>query len=335
MGQQFVRLLAGHPWFEPRWLVSGPHSSGRHLSELWQLAETPMPSLGDDLLRAMSPASLARAGAFAAFSALPSGSAREVESELRRRGVHVFSNAADHRTDRPPSLLIPEVNGAEFRPPRGGRAILLTNPNCTATGVTLGGRPVLDRLAPRAIHVTSYQSLSGAGFPGLSSLSTHGNIIPYIEAEEEKVSLEGSRLLGLSRGPSARSAPILAHCARVPVREGHLEAVTVEARRRPDLDALLEGWRRFDPLGTDGLPTAPRPPIELRAEPDRPQPLLDTWAGRPPRARGMAVSVGRVRWTPPFLRFTLLVHNAVRGGAGGSVLNAEFAVARAWVRDGA
>jgi len=40
----------------------------------------------------------------------------------------------------------------------------------------------------------------------------------------------------------------------------------------------------------------------------------------------MAVTVGRVRWTPPYLRFFLLSHNAVRGGAGGSVLNAELAV---------
>ncbi|MGI0052875.1 MAG: aspartate-semialdehyde dehydrogenase, partial [Thermoplasmata archaeon] len=67
-------------------------------------------------------------------------------------------------------------------------------------------------------------------------------------------------------------------------------------------------------------------PILLRPEPDRPQPVLDRWAGRPERARGMAVTVGRPRWEPPFLRFFSLSHNAVRGGAGGSVLNAEFAL---------
>ncbi|MCI4362951.1 MAG: aspartate-semialdehyde dehydrogenase [Thermoplasmata archaeon] len=335
IGQQFVRLLADHPWFEPRWLLSGPRTTGRHLSELWQLAGERMPTLGDDLLRTMRPAALARAGAFAVFSALPSGTARDVETELGRRGVHVFSNAADHRGDRPPTLLLPEVNGSEARTPRRGRAWLLTNPNCTATGLALALRPVLPLLEPRAIHVASYQSLSGAGLPGLPSLATHGNVIPFIEAEEEKVSSEGARLLGLGRPGSARSVPILAHCARVPVREGHLESVTVEARRRPALRSLLEAWRRFDPLALDGLPSAPHPPVELRPEVDRPQPVLDLWAGDPARARGMAVSVGRVRWTPPHLRFTLLVHNAVRGGAGGSVLNAEFAMVRGWLPLGA
>ncbi len=45
----------------------------------------------------------------------------------------------------------------------------------------------------------------------------------------------------------------------------------------------------------------------------------------------MTVVVGRIRWTPPFLRFFLLSHNAVRGGAGGSVLNAEMALDRGYL----
>jgi aspartate-semialdehyde dehydrogenase len=38
----------------------------------------------------------------------------------------------------------------------------------------------------------------------------------------------------------------------------------------------------------------------------------------------MAAVVGRIRWEAPFLRFFTLTHNVVRGGAGGSVLNAEL-----------
>jgi aspartate-semialdehyde dehydrogenase len=336
IGQHFVRLLADHPWFEPRWLVSGARTTGRHLAELWQLTEGSMPSLAVDRLQSLGPAALARAGAFAAFSALPSGTAGPVENELRRRGIHVFSNAADHRNDRPATLLVPEVNGRVRPFSAPGRTLLLTNPNCTATGLALAVRPVLKALSPRSIHVVSYQSLSGAGLPGLPSLATHGNVIPFIASEEEKVSLETSRLLRVkgSGGPTG-PLPILAHCARVPVREGHLEAVTIDARRRPELRTLLDLWRQFDPLGGEQLPTAPHPPIAFRTEVDRPQPLFDVWAGEPERARGMAVSIGRVRWTPPFLRFVLLVHNAVRGGAGGSVLNAEYATAHGWTRAGA
>ena len=76
------------------------------------------------------------------------------------------------------------------------------------------------------------------------------------------------------------------------------------------------------------LPTAPRSPIIVREEENRPQPLWDVNAGEPARARGMAVTVGRVRKKDKYVKFFLLSHNTLRGGAGGSVLNAELAMPR-------
>jgi len=76
-----------------------------------------------------------------------------------------------------------------------------------------------------------------------------------------------------------------------------------------------------------GLPTAPERPIIVRDEEDRPQPVLDVWAGLPERARGMAVSVGRIREKAGATNLVLLVHNTVRGAAGACVLGAELAAA--------
>ena len=333
IGQHFARLLADHPYFAPPTLVATERSEGKSLAEVWQLAEAPPENLADARLVSGTAAMLARNRVRVAFSALPSGTAAALESELVRRGVSVFSNAADHRMDPHVPLLVPEVNadhlGLVEAHPRSA-SVLVTNPNCSTTGLVLALAPVLPLLAPRVVHVATYQSLSGAGFPGVPSLSITDNVVPFIREEEEKIGEESRRILGRRRDrtviPSA--VPFLAHCVRVATREGHLEAVTIEATRRPRLDDLEEAWRSFDPLRELGLPTAPRPPIELRPEPDRPQPLRDRWAGRPVRARGMAAVVGRVRWTPPFLRFFVLSHNAVRGGAGASVLNAELAYAR-------
>jgi aspartate-semialdehyde dehydrogenase len=332
IGQHFARLLDGHPTFGPPRLVATERSEGKRLGEVWQLAEPPPPSLEPTRLEATSPAALARGGVRVAFSALPSGSAGAAERELVRRGVAVFSNAADHRMDPDVPLLVPEVNSGHLalarRRPRG-QGVLVANPNCSTTGLVLALAPVWSVLAPRSVHVATYQSLSGAGYPGVASLSIADNVVPFIAEEEEKVARESARLLGsVVRG---RVVPVrttfLAHCARVGTREGHLEAVTVEAGRRPERADLEAAWRTFDPLHGRPLPTAPHPPLLLRPEPDRPQPLRDRWAGEPVRARGMAVTLGRVRWEPPFLRFFVLSHNAVRGGAGGSVLNAELALA--------
>ncbi|MGP8072239.1 MAG: aspartate-semialdehyde dehydrogenase [Thermoplasmata archaeon] len=333
IGQHFSRLLSAHPRFGAPQLLGGERSRGQALGDVWLLPEAAPPELETVRLRSETPAALARSGVRIVFSALPSGTAGPFEKELVRRGVSVFSNASDHRLEPGAALLVPEVNGdhlALASPPRGGRGLLVTNPNCATTGLVLGLAPLVPLLRPRTVHVTTFQSISGAGYPGVPSLAISDNVIPFIREEEEKVERETARLLGHRRSRAVVPWPprVVAHCARVATREGHLEAVTVETAARPTRSTIEAAWTRFDPLADLDLPTAPHPPVELRAAVDRPQPLRDRWAGHPTRARGMAAVVGRVRWDPPFLRFFILSHNAVRGGAGGSVLNAEYALAR-------
>jgi len=339
IGQHFAQLLAEHPEFDEPVLGAGLRSEGKTLAEVWQLAEPPPASLAERRLVRLAPAEIARRRLRLVFSALPSGAAGPVEEAIVRRGISVFSNASDHRMDARVPLLVPEVNASHLalaaRRPRG-RGLLVTNPNCSAAGLVVALAPVLPLLRPKAIHVTTYQSLSGAGYPGVPSLAIADNVVPFIPEEEEKLERESARILGPLRSGRVvpLRTPILAHCARVATREGHLEAVTLEARREPSAGELSRAWLAFDPLASERLPTAPHPPIDLRQEADRPQPLRDRWAGAPLRARGMAVSVGRVRWSPPFLRFFTLSHNAVRGGAGGSVLNAELSLRRGYLATG-
>jgi aspartate-semialdehyde dehydrogenase len=336
IGQHFARLLEQHPSFSLQLLGAGERSEGRSLADVWQLAEAPPASLEGRRLVRLSAGAVARAGVRVAFSALPSGTAGPFERELTRRGVAVFSNASDHRMDRDAPLLVPEVNADHLallaRRPKG-TAPLVTNPNCSTTGLVLALAPLLPTLRPKAVHVATYQALSGAGYPGVPSLTIADNVVPFIREEEEKMARETVRLLGRAtrRAIAPARFPVLPHCARVATREGHLEAVTVEAGARPRLAQILAAWRDFRPLEGRGLPTAPDAPVLVRTEGDRPQPLRDRWAGTPARARGMAAVVGRVRWEPPYLRFFVLSHNAVRGGAGGSVLNAELALDEGWL----
>jgi aspartate-semialdehyde dehydrogenase len=313
-------------------LVGSPRNHGQRLGALWRLPEPVPRALADDRVTSVPASALARRGVRVVFSALPSGTAGRFESELARRGLDVFTNASDHRMDPTVPLLIPEVNGEHLGllRYRSAPGVIVADPNCTATGLALGLAPVVGLLGPTAVYVTTYQARSGAGLPGLASRATTDNVLPFIAGEEEKVDRETARILGLRRGGQVGTWPpsIVAHCARVGVRDGHLEAVTVVARRRPRREAIVRAWKAFDPLRALRLPTAPHPPVIVRTEPDRPQPLLDRWAGSPSRARGMAAIVGRIRWDPPHLRFFVLSHNGVRGAAGGSVLNAEYYLAR-------
>jgi aspartate-semialdehyde dehydrogenase len=330
IGQHFVRMLDDHPEFDLAALTGGERSARRPLGEIWQIDGEVPRGRAQAELTPTSAARLARAGIRVAFSGLPSGRAGAIERELVRRGIHVFSNASDHREEPGVPLLVPEVNGDHLlRQTRPGRTLLVTNPNCTATGLVLALAPIWRLLRPRTVHVATYQALSGAGLPGPGALATAANVVPFIAGEEEKVARESRILLGTAVGRAVRPVPVpfLANCARVGVRDGHLEAVTLECRRRPTMAQLRSAWIGFDPLRELSLPTAPHPVVRLGDGSDRPQPALDLWAGEG-RARGMAVVVGRPRWEPPYLRFFVLSHNAVRGGAGGSVLNAEFALAK-------
>ncbi|MFA6951990.1 MAG: aspartate-semialdehyde dehydrogenase, partial [Candidatus Methanomethylophilaceae archaeon] len=56
--------------------------------------------------------------------------------------------------------------------------------------------------------------------------------------------------------------------------------------------------------------------------------VFDAMAGTPERARGMATTVGRIRKSNGYYKVFALSHNTLRGGAGGSVLNAELAKAK-------
>jgi len=181
--------------------------------------------------------------------------------------------------------------------------------------------------------VASYQALSGAGYPGPAAISILGNVLPFIKNEEEKLRAETKKIMGPLQGRELVPAPfdVFATCVRVNTAHGHLLAVQLRLRDEADEAEVLRALRKFTGVPQQlGLPTAPQWPVAVRTEPDRPQPKFDVNAGGG-RAAGMTVSVGRVRAEGRRLRFVALVHNLVRGAAGGAVLNAELAHAYHYV----
>jgi aspartate-semialdehyde dehydrogenase len=157
------------------------------------------------------------------------------------------------------------------------------------------------------------------------------NVIPYIGGEEPKVETEPQKMLGTLHDGAVEPAPfaLSAHCNRVPVLEGHLECLSLAFARRPAQEELVEVLRKFRALPQElNLPSAPREPIVVRDEPDRPQTRRDRDTGA-----GMSTVVGRIR-PCPILEYKLvcLSHNTIRGAAGGSLLNAELMYAQGMLK---
>lgn len=335
IGQRFAHMLSGHPYFEVMAYCASDRSEGKKLADVWKLSDVELDGeLGTSVIQGTSPASLAKQGIEVVFSGLPSDVAGPVEDECAENGLAVFSNAASHRMEPDTPILLPEVNPDHLksievqkkRRKKGG--FVVTNANCSVTGLALGLKPLVDKYGFEQVDVATYQALSGAGYPGVASLDILGNVIPFIRNEEEKMTAEGKKILGTFRNGRFVDSPvtIMASCARVHVRDGHLEAVFIRHKKMPNENDIIKTLTGFRARPQElKLPSAPEKPIIVTPGPYRPQPLLDADAGTPERARGMAVTVGRIRVDGNSLRFYLLSHNTIRGGAGGSVLNAELA----------
>ncbi len=233
-------------------------------------------------------------------------------------------------------LLIPEANSEHLEMIReqstfknGG--YIVTNANCSTTGIALPLKALDSAFGLDLVCVSTYQAVSGAGYPGVPSLDIMGNVIPYIKSEEEKMESELAKILGKIEGKKFIDSKVrvVANCARVPVVDGHLESLVMSVRKGTDVAEIIKALETFraEPQKM-GLPTAPVRPVIVRKEVDRPQPTMDVNAGEPARAKGMASVVGRVRQKDDLIKMFVLSHNTIRGGAGGSVLNAELAYAK-------
>ena len=323
VGQRFLSLLQDHPTFKVSDLVASERSAGKRYGEAvtWVLDE-PLP-------KGLADREVKRSGddldADVVFSAVPSGAAGPIESDLAKRGYKVFSNAKDHRMTANVPLMVTEINPdhAALVKTQGTDGFLVTNPNCTTIVLTMALKPLVDRFGITDVLAVSLQALSGAGYPGVPSLDIQGNVVPHIGGEEEKVETETLKILGALRNGAVQNAgmKVSATCTRVPVIEGHSLAVSVKLSRFANPEEVIAAWEewRAKPQQLQ-LPMAPKQPVHYFREANRPQPRKD-WG----LERGMAISVGRLRKDPILgYKFFCSGSNTVRGAAGASILNAEL-----------
>ncbi len=328
VGQRFISLLSDHPWFEITDLLASSRSAGRRYGDVvnWVLSD-PLPRRVADMT--VRQADEGQADARVLFSALPASDARTLEPLFASKGHYIFSNASAFRMAEDVPLVITEVNPDHLdmipvqQQRRGWDGFIVCNANCTTTHLVGALHPLHLAFGVEKVFVATLQAASGAGYPGIPSMDLIDNVVPHSYGEEEKVETEPRKIMGDFSADSFAFADmtITAHCHRVPVLDGHSEAVSVALSKPATRDDIIEAFRTYRQLPQElGLPSAPDPAVVLVEGMHRPQPRLDRMAGH-----GMATVVGRIRpcnlldW-----RFSLLGHNTIRGAAGGSILNAEL-----------
>ena len=328
VGQTIIQLLENHPWFEVTEVAASERSAGKSYAEAmanrWNITPE-IPEYARDLMLKEAKPDL---DCKIALSALDSSVALEIEREFAQAGYAVSSNSKNHRMDKDVPLLIPEINADHVdlikiqQKNRKWKGFVVTDPNCSTIHMCIPLKALLDSFGLEKVMVTTLQAVSGAGYPGVPSMDITDNVLPFIREEEEKLQTEPLKILGKFSGQEIKNAKfaISATCNRVAVKYGHTECLSVKLSKKATREEIISSFKKFNPLASLKLPSAPKHPIIYNDAENRPQPKLDA------NLEGvMASVVGRLReCTILDYKFTVLGHNLIRGAAGAAVLNAEL-----------
>ncbi len=347
VGQNYINLLQNHPWFEVTYVAASPRSAGKRYREVvqtrWLLGANIPEGVADLMIEDANFPEKAKGKCRFVFSALELDSKdaiRDLENAYASLGIPVVSNASAHRwTDNVP-MLIPEINpdhvavlDAQKKAHGWDTGFVAVKPNCSVQSYMAPLWALMQAgYEIKRMIVNTLQAVSGAGYPGVPSLDMIDNVVPFIGGEEEKSEREPLKIFGSvvdGKIVNAAGPLVAAHCNRVAVINGHTACVSLEfGDKKPSLEEIERIWTAFRGLPQElDLPSAPKQPIIVRHEPNRPQPRRDR-----DEDKGMAVSVGRLRECPVFdIRFVGLSHNTVRGAAGGGILNAELLKAKGYI----
>lgn len=344
VGQRFVTLLAGHPWFTVTTVAASPRSAGKPyragVEGRWAM-DAPIPaaiadlnvlSVEDDLETISSTVDMV----FCAHD-MEKDAIRRIEEAYAAAGVAVISNNSAHRWTDDVPMIMPEVNpdhAALIDAQRKNRGwttgLIAVKPNCSIQSY-VSILTALQAFGPVDVGVTSLQAISGAGKTFETWPEMTDNVIPYIGGEEEKSEKEPMKIWGTLTGNSIAPATmphINATCIRVPVTDGHMASVWVQFEQTPSKEQIITNITDFrNPLSGLGLPSAPKQLIQYFDDDSRPQTRLDR-----DYENGMGISMGRLRQVSEHgWQFVALSHNTVRGAAGGAILMAELLAAKGYL----
>lgn len=346
VGQNYIKLLENHPWFEVTYVAASPNSAGKKYSDAvqgrWAMS-TPIPeSVKDLIVHDASKVAEAKECNFV-FSAveMSKDEIKAIEYEYANHGIPVVSNNSAHRWTENVPMLIPEINHKHIKIIKDQKAahnwnkgFVVVKPNCSLQSYLTPVFALQEAgYKVKEMFITTMQAISGAGKTFQTFPEILDNVIPFIGGEEEKTEKEPCKILGKVKDGKIvndERIKISAHCNRVPVTDGHMACVSLKfGGKKPSIDEIKKIWKEFKSIPQElDLPFSPKQAIIYLEEENRPQTKLDR-----DNDKGMTVTVGRLRPCNIYdIRFVGLSHNTVRGAAGGGILNAELLKAKGYFK---
>ncbi len=257
------------------------------------------------------------------------GTSKEFEKTITKHGALMIDNSSAFRMDSDVPLVVPEVNPQDaLNAPRN----VIANPNCTTIQMVVALNAIEGISHIKRVHVSSYQSASGAGAAAMQELETQYreivegkkptvnkfayqlafNVIPQIDVfTDNGYTKEEMKMFNETRKIMHSDIEVSAMCVRVPVMRAHSESIWVETEKPISVEEAKEAFKKAEG-------------VVLLDNPDKkeyPMPLM--LAGHDP------VYVGRVRkdlTNPNGLTFWSVSDQIRKGAALNAVQIAEYII---------
>ena len=183
------------------------------------------------------------------FTSAGAGTSREFADTITRYGALMIDNSSAFRMEEDVPLVVPEVNATDaVNPPRR----IIANPNCTTIQMVVALKAIENLSHIRRVHVSTYQSASGAGAAAMDELVEQYaelgrgeeptvnkfafqlayNVIPHIDVfTDNGYTKEEMKMFNETRKIMHSDVAVSATCVRVPVMRAHSESVWLETER--------------------------------------------------------------------------------------------------------
>ena len=319
VGQEFLRVLEQRDFPVDELLLFGSErSAGRKYVFRGQEIAVRLLAHNDDFK-----------GVDVAFASAGAGTSKEFAETITRHGALMIDNSSAFRMDEDVPLVVPEVNPEDAVAPQRR---IIANPNCTTIQMVVALKAIENLSHIRRVHVSTYQSASGAGAAAMAELEEQHaqlvrgeqptvnkfayqlayNVIPQVDVfTDNGYTKEEMKMFNETRKIMHSDIRVSATCVRVPVMRAHSESVWLETERPVSAD---EARRAF--AAAEGVVLMDEP-----SEKVYPMPL--------PLAGVDAVYVGRIRGDisdPNGLAFWCVSDQIRKGAALNAVQIAEYLV---------
>jgi len=216
-----------------------------------------------------------------AFASAGAGTSKEFAETITKYGTVMIDNSSAFRMDEDVPLVVPEVNAADaLVRPRG----IIANPNCSTIQMVVALKPLEDISHIKRIHVSTYQSASGAGAAAMAELIRQHeqivqgetphvekfayqlafNVIPHIDIFlDNGYTKEEMKMHNETRKIMHSDVEVSATCVRVPALRAHSEAIWIETEWPISVEEAQEAFRKAEGIIVQDEPSKKIYPMPL------------------------------------------------------------------------